>query len=206
MPRPDPHLTPRDRVVLLSLMAVATDVSNRELKARCGLDLTGDARHRLNDAGLVNSPKVGRELRHELTEDGWDWAKKEFSQPYPPRADTGTRGMYLILSRFSEFLDRTNQSADAIFTPPAKDLGIRLRKAVTELAEAPGEWVALSQLRLHLSDVPRKELDAALSAAYQQKDLVIMADADERRLSAADRAAAVRIGGEDHHLIRLATS
>jgi hypothetical protein len=85
MPSPDLHLTPRDRVVLLSLMAVATDVSNRELKALCGLDLTGDSRRRLNDEGLVESPKVGREMRHQLTEPGWDWAKKELSQTFPVR-------------------------------------------------------------------------------------------------------------------------
>jgi hypothetical protein len=206
MPSPDPHLTPRDRVILLSLMAAATDVSNRELKALCGLELTGDARRRLNEERLVDSPKVGRELRHQLTDAGWGWAKKELSQTCPPRADTGTRGLYLVLNRVSAYLDRLNQSADVIFSPPPPPPGIRLREAVADLAPAPEEWVALSALRARLSDIPRSDLDAALIAANQEPDLVITTDADERRLSPADRAAAVRIGGEDHHLIRMALS
>jgi hypothetical protein len=57
-----------------------------------------------------------------------------------------------------------------------------------------------------LSDIPRKDLDAALEAVYQAPDVVITADSDERRLSPADRASAVRIGGMDKHLIRIVVS
>lgn len=203
---PKPQLTPRDRLVLLALMAAATDVSNRELKALCGLELTGEQRRRLNQGKLVASPKIGRALRHELTDEGWDWAKKELSVTYPGGADAGTRVLYLHLNCLDADLSRTDRSASDFFVPPAgpdTELAARIRQAVTDLAQAPGEWVTLPQLRRHLADVPRDDLDTALTDLYQAEDVAVMANANERRLTAADRAEAVRIGGEDRHLIRV---
>jgi hypothetical protein len=95
-----------------------------------------------------------------------------------------------------------------------RPIGAQIRDAVIKALVRRGEkgaiddwdgtaWVSMPQLRAELPDIPRADLDAALIAATRDRDIVITADADERRLTAEDRAAAVRIGGEDHHLIKL---
>jgi hypothetical protein len=87
---------------------------------------------------------------------------------------------------------------------PAVGLEDRIRSAYRALAEYEGEsFVTLAELRGHLAGVPRAELDAALIGMYLDQDinLVPSANQDPRVLTAAVRAAAVRCGGRDKHLI-----
>lgn len=65
-----PDLSPRERKVLLALLAQERPVSNAELASRAGLRLQGAERRRLNDLGLVESVRRGRGFVHELSEAG----------------------------------------------------------------------------------------------------------------------------------------
>ncbi len=79
----------------------------------------------------------------------------------------------------------------------------RIRDVYWNLAAYPRAWVPLTDLRRRL-DVPRAEQDAALRAMQQHPSVRLVAVADPKMLTVADRAAALHIGGADTHLLSLA--
>jgi hypothetical protein len=83
----DDQLVPQERLALLALMAVARKVTNAELKAETGVELTGSRRRRLNELKLVTSEKLGRSYVHELTDAGWARCEEGLSSPRPERGE-----------------------------------------------------------------------------------------------------------------------
>lgn len=82
--------------------------------------------------------------------------------------------------------------------------------AFDQIGAAPGVWVQIAVLRSVMGGLPgaagsmsRTDQDRALNDLYLHPRVVIMADADERRLSDQQRRAAVIIGGEARHLIQI---
>lgn len=63
-------------------------------------------------------------------------------------------------------------------------------------------YVRLATIR-QMVDAPGAAVDEALLAMYRSSDVNIASDAYQLRLTAADRAAAIEIGGEDKHLIQI---
>ena len=80
-----------------------------------------------------------------------------------------------------------------------------LRTAYARLADRPGRWVSLTRLRSEVTDLPRKEVDAALISLYQQPGVSLIPEENQKTLTDADRAAAVRIGDQNKHLIAIET-
>jgi hypothetical protein len=79
----------------------------------------------------------------------------------------------------------------------------QVRDAYQQLARQPGDdWVSIARIRDRLPGVPRQALDAALRDLDRCGAIVAPAT-DQRRLTPADRAAAVRIGFMDNHQIRI---
>jgi hypothetical protein len=195
-------LTPRDRVLVMALMALnEEEVTNRTFKERAGFTLDGDARKRLNKAGLVNSEMRGRAYWHQVTDDGWAWCWDEMAQPAPDHGDSGTRALYTVLAGLRRYLDRTDlRLADVFGVDP---LEARIRAAYWQLAKAPGDWVGLAKVRELLNGAPTAEVDDALRRLEREPDVHIAPETDQRRLTPADRAAAVRIGGDDNHLLKM---
>jgi hypothetical protein len=76
----------------------------------------------------------------------------------------------------------------------------RIRAAYASL-QGDG-YIQLATIR-QMVDAPRAEVDEALRAMYRLSDVNIVNDADQLRLTAAQRAAAVEIGGQDKHLIQI---
>jgi hypothetical protein len=212
---PDESLTGRERAVLLALMAVATEISNPDLRQRTGLDLTGSSRLKLNDLKLVESRQVGRALVHELSDKGWARCRTLASESLPSRPDSGGKALRAVLAGLDRFLKRSNLQLADVFKPlPTPDAGprdtadvdARVRAAYAALTPEPGAWIRLARLRRHLEDVVRADLDAALGRLNRASDVIIAPDSDQRRLNAEDRAAALRIGGEDKHLLMIEAS
>ncbi len=81
------------------------------------------------------------------------------------------------------------------------DVQARVRAAYVELAREPGDWVSLTRVRERLADVARADVDAALESMIELPDVNIVPASNQKALTGADRAAAVRIGNEDKHLI-----
>jgi hypothetical protein len=210
----DESLTGRERAVLFALMAVASEISNPELRARTGLDLTGPSRLKLNDLKLVESRTLGRSLAHELTDRGWARCRAIMSEPLPGRTDSGGKAMHAVFEGLDRFLRRANLQLADVFTvlpndPDAYqpgeviDVDARIRAAYAALTPEPGAWVRLAHLRRHLEEIVQADLDAALGRLNRASDVVIAPDSDQRRLTPEDRAAALRIGGEDKHLLMI---
>lgn len=85
--------------------------------------------------------------------------------------------------------------------------------AYDALAPSPGEFVGLRSLREQLTgadrpgtDRPgtaRARVDAALKEMYAGQRINLVPRSNQRALSAADREAAIRLGGEHKHMISI---
>lgn len=197
----------KEKAVLFALMAEAREVTNPELRALFGLDLVGKARHRLNDAGLVDSRTVYRNaLGHELTDAGWKWCANELSAEYPQRSGSAAGALYAVLAGLRRYLERSGLVLADVFTreeeqPSAEDVEARIRATYRDLVRDPAGWVRLTELRSRLNDVPRREIDSALRRMYLTPQVDIVPESDQKTLTAADRQSAVRIGNQDKHLL-----
>ncbi|CAM4025105.1 hypothetical protein KIPE111705_36945 [Kibdelosporangium persicum] len=74
------------------------------------------------------------------------------------------------------------------------------------LTVRPGrDWVGLDELRARLNrDLSKEEVDQALKCLSRTKTANIVPESNRKALTDDDHAAAVRIGGEDNHLIAIA--
>jgi hypothetical protein len=194
-------LTARDRAMVLALMTLNEEVTNKVLHERLGFRIEGEARRRLNAAGLVESTKVGQAYRHALSDKGWAWCWEEMAGPAPARGDSVLRSLYAVLAGLRGYLERTNRGlADVYGTDPLES---RIRAAYWKLASEPGEWAKIIEVRALLNDVSVDRLDEALQRAEQERDFHIVPETDQQTLTLADRAAAVTIGGKEKHLFRV---
>jgi hypothetical protein len=196
-------LTARQRAVLFALLGQTRPVANRELEALIGVRLDGAERRDLNDRKLVESVKAGRAFAHELTDKGWRWCNQELAAAPGPRAGALERAHYLVFGLFARYLDAAGLSLADVATADAADLTAGIEAAYRSLAAAPGRFVSLREVRLRLPGRPRPAVDAALAALFAAQRVNLVPQSDQRALSAADRDAAVRIGGEDKHLISI---
>jgi hypothetical protein len=89
--------------------------------------------------------------------------------------------------------------------PPA-DIEDRVRTAYAKLAPEPAGWVSLADIRELLDDVPRSEVDAALRRVAVQAGVRLIPVANLKSLTARDRDAAIRFGGEDNHALAIEAS
>ena len=74
----------KQTAAMFTLMVLAREVSNPELKTVVGFPLDGKYRVELNKRGLVASSKQGRAYVHELTDQGWAWCAEEMQETKPP--------------------------------------------------------------------------------------------------------------------------
>jgi hypothetical protein len=195
-------LTPRDRVVLMALMAMNEEVTNAVLKERVGFILEGPARLRLNQAGYVDSRMPGRAYVHELTDKGWAWCWDEMTQTAPPKADSGTRSLYAVLRGLRRYLDSKDLRLADVFGVTETTLASRLRMAYESAATGLDDWVPLAAIRTQLGDAPRSEVDAEILRLERLSTVNLVPQTDQAQITPTDEAAALRIGGKDKHLLR----
>ncbi|HZB29071.1 MAG TPA: hypothetical protein VE465_02790 [Streptosporangiaceae bacterium] len=220
---PSDKLSTKQRAALFALLAEAREVSNTELKEHFGFALDGKDRQKLNDLKLVESHKEGRPYVHELTDAGWRWCHDEFFGEPPAGSGTLTRATYGVLALFGRYMDGSGMSladihaasgdgaarqdnADAGVGKVAKldgDVEVGVVTAYRALAGEPGEFVKLSALRGRLAGVSRADADAALATMYRARRINLIPQSDQLSLTDEDRESALRIGGEQKHLISI---
>ncbi|TCO55827.1 hypothetical protein [Actinocrispum wychmicini] len=198
------------------LMTLAREVSNPELDKIAGFRLTGTAREDLNERHLVASHKQGRCYVHELTDQGWVWCGEELATRTapPPRAhSTLVPVLYVVVGDMVTYLRRKNMPLADVFMPdtgPAEvdtaEVEDRIRAAYRELASSPRDWVGLVDLRPKLADLSREAVDAVLKALSRSGQVHLVPEANRKTLARADHDAAIRLGGEDNHLISIEVS
>jgi hypothetical protein len=194
---PHDQLTLRERAALLALMAEARELTNAELRAVAGFPLDGRPRRRLNEQKLVASRRTGRSFTHELTDDGWAWCRAELGASRPERAGYGGGALYALLAGLDRYLARSGLQLSDAFRP---DVEMQVRAAYRRLGK-PGHWARIAALREELPDVPRDAVDAELERLAATPGVHVRAASDQKALTEADHASAVRFGGDDRHLL-----
>jgi hypothetical protein len=196
----DDQLTAPERLALLALMAAAREVSNAELTEIAGVELTGAPRRRLNDLKLVDSRKVGRSLRHLLTDRGWRRCRDELVAPRPARAGSYGGVLFAVLHGLHRYSEQAGPRLAEIFTPDVEQM---IRGAYRELADSAAAPVRLSALRGRLGDVQDKLVDAELVRMADLPGVHLREEANQQLLTDDDRAAALRLGGLDRHNLQI---
>lgn len=195
---PADQLTARERFILLALMGEARELTTAELLERTGARLDGAARRTVNDRKLVASRRVGRSYAHVLTDDGWAWCQAELSADRPARAGTAGGALYAVLAGLARHCERTGGRLSDLF---AADVEAEIRSAYARLRQ-PGAYLGLAELRDHVG-ASREDVDAALERLAVQPGVHVSAESNRKGLTDADRAAAVRFGGDDRHSIMI---
>lgn len=207
------RLSHKQSAAMIALMVHGREMSNPELRKQAGFALDGRDRLKLNEK-YVSSRKSGRAFVHQLTDDGWEWCEEELAALSPPQPvrSTLTVVAYLALHGFVEYLRLHNVRLKDVFTggegnaPQAVNLKDMIVKAYRELAREPRGWVGLADLRLSLGDAETAEVDAVLKELSRTGQAKLVPESNRKVLTAADRAAAVRIGGEENHMLSIEAS
>jgi hypothetical protein len=216
----DERLSTTERAALLALLGAARRLSNPELEDLAGFRLHGAERRRLNNLGLVKSEgKPGRAFSHELTDAGRAWCAEELTAgPGWQQSKVMEGAFYLVLGGLAGHLERTGLELREVFQdgadsirvvpeqPSAADVNARIEGAYRELADGPGDYVRLYELRVLLSDIGRADVDAALGAMYRAHLVNLVSQANQEALTDADRVAALEIGGSRKHRIAIERS
>ena len=82
----------------------------------------------------------------------------------------------------------------------APDLQVKIREAYDSVARKTQDWVPLRTLR-PLIKAEQADFDKALIALIRAEAAVLAPDSNRKALTDADRSAAIRVGGEDKHLL-----
>lgn len=196
----DEQLTAEERRALLALMVAAREVTNKELKAIAGIELTGKPRVRLNTLKLVESPKVGRGFRHLLTDAGAKRCAVELVSPRPAKAGPDERLLHSVLASVHRYMERSKSVLSEIFKP---DIELMIRHAYDQLAERPVAPVRLSALYAKLDEVAREDIEAELTRMVDIPGVFLRAAVDQQTLTDDDREAALRLGGQDRHNLQI---
>ena len=207
-----PEYGTHERAALFVLALENREIPNPELVRDYGIELRPKLRERLNDAKLVQTTQAGRRFIHEITPAGIDWVEKELADvETPPRSGPLARVMFDVLRKVIAHLRTMNIRLIDILRPgeeeaaPA-DLESLIRGAYRELATRPQDWVRLAKLRPKLDGAERSEVDDTLFAMTKTGLVHLAPYANRRALTDDDRDAAIRINGEDNHVLAIEES
>jgi hypothetical protein len=184
-------------------------VSNNELDAIVGFRLDGEDRMVLNDLEYVSSKRSGRDaFVHELTKRGLDWCRGELAavtSPPPRPRSLLVPALYILLAGLDEHLRRENLALTDVFRHDeeltSEEIEQRIRSAYQKLSRSPGDLVGLVDLRPLLGSVPKRDVDDVLKALSRASQVNIVPEPNRKALGPKDHDAAIRVGGEDNHLI-----
>jgi hypothetical protein len=161
-------------------------------------------------------------MKLELIEKGYALCREVMGTEPPPGVRGQNKALYSLMKALRRYFDREDLQLSEVFptreaskpeiakaaappssSSPRKDLQGRVRSAYGKLADEAGSLVSLTLLRSELADVPRRDLDAALVEFNHQRGVSLLPQEDQKLLTDEDRAAAVRIGVKDNHLIAI---
>lgn len=193
---------------LFALMGAAREISNTELEELAGFRIDGVVRRTLNDRRLVQSTRQGgnKPYLHELTDAGWKRCEAELAGGRLRATKHLAGAFYLVLDGMNRYLHRENKILADIFQPdgnaePDPVTDAKITALYEQLASKQGDWVRLAELRPLLNGSDRAEVDQVLRAMSKAGHAHLSPEHDRKSLTTADREAAIRIGGEDNHLL-----
>lgn len=203
---PDKELTVAQRSTLLTLMIRASAVPATFLTNTVKISLKPAARNDLRDRGFITVVEKPR-IVLELTEKGWGRAIEELDADVPPRGGALGGTLYLLLHFLRGYLDQNDLSAADLFAVRApaspSDLETQIRKTYGELAPRAGAYVMLEDLRAGLGGTAQADVDTVLVQLDRAQKIHLVPESNQKVLTAGQRAAAIRIGNQDMHLLAI---
>jgi hypothetical protein len=204
-----PSELPQDQLdKLIAIASFGGSASNSELNQRYQITLTGRQRISLEERGFVSSSRKNGSAPFdlELTEEGRELCRKALQSGPDSSANRSHRinqGMFehlagLLAANGLDVFDLITAHTEPV--PATKEA---LSTAYFALAPRPGAWVSLSDLRPELEGVDRESLDQLIHDLHVAGDVTLIPEENRRSITPDDRAAAIRIGGEDRHLISI---
>ncbi len=194
---------PSARAALLQLWLEDRVIPNVELTKQYKIELGKDDREALNDDGLLESSKEGRRLFHRITDKGIAWCTSDLMDGEAPSRGPLARVHTSVLRRIVRFVYERGFLAEAI---RSGDLESLIRQVYLELGDGYQDWVRLARIRPRLDGADRGEVDETLLKMVKGGDAHLVASANRKVLTDEDHAAAIRIGGEDKHLLAIEES
>lgn len=209
------ELSAIESATLIVLMAENRDIPNTELVKKFYLKLAPASRSKLTSLGYVHVDTSVKPMIFRLTDAGWARCKEPFDFKDSGAKFTGA-ALGTLVRAVQEDLRRCNRSPAMMFDPGIQpvaapephtvttdDLLAEIRLEYKALAQSPGDWVNVADLRERFGSVRREDMDAALRELEQQRDVNIVPQADENSLSERTRQAAVIIGRQPKHFIAI---
>lgn len=207
-------LTGTEMIVLLVLMAEARGLTNGEIKER-GPELKAPSRRKLNQQGLIDSDTSKIPHRHALSDRGWARCNELLGTKPPAGTTPQGKALFTVLAGLGRHFERADLRLADVFEPaevsadprpttsaePA--IEDRIVGAYEKLATRPGAWVGLVDLRAKLHDVAKADLDPVLRSLYSRPGFTLIPEENRKVLTSDARAAAVSVGGQDKHLLRV---
>ena len=162
----------------------------------------------------VKNPRQTNSLWIEVTDAGWAWANSNLSSPVPAKTLSAGPILQAWLTRLHAFMERRGitlaeivgavSDSNNVDRETQTALETRIRQAYLQVTG--GAWnqrVRLSDLRGLLGGVERSALDAALLKMQQAARLVLFRLDNQREITDEDRQAALLLGGEPRHVLRM---
>lgn len=209
------ELTASESAILIVLMAEAREVLNTELQELYGLDVRKPQRDKLTEHKYIASRKSGRSYALQLADEGWVRVQDDLSFQLRGAAALGAALTALQNNLRARVLARAScASLGELFAlndvrgakpdhEPETALRLRIVGAYEALADKPHAWVSLRRLRPFFPDVSRSALDSALAELSREDGVNIVPESNRKTLTKADVEAAVRLGGQDNHLLAI---
>ncbi|MDQ7903520.1 hypothetical protein RB614_03205 [Phytohabitans sp. ZYX-F-186] len=192
------ELDNRDQMTMFALLALGRPATNRELRGFAGLEVEAPTHRRLKRKGYMISVKRGGTNVHSITKAGRDWCLGALPAGRLPEAKFPSGVVYAVLAGLGSYLARDGRELEDVFQP---DIEKWIRAVYTELTvRRPGQYVRLAKLREWFDGVV---IDDELDRMIELPDVHLKAELDQRKLTDDDRRAAVEIGGELRHLLRI---
>ncbi|HJP73108.1 MAG TPA: hypothetical protein VJ914_02500 [Pseudonocardiaceae bacterium] len=203
----------KQTAAMFTLLVLGREVPNPELREIVGFTLDSKDRVELNKHGYVTSRKRGRALAHTITERGVAWCQSEIGEktPPPPKARSLlVPAMYLVLRAFDEYLRGEKLNLTDVLGQRSEltraQIEQRIKTAYRKLAGSNREWVGLVDLRSMLGEATTEDVDTVLKELSRTGQVSLVPESNRKTLTTADHEAAIRIGGEDNHLISIEAS
>jgi hypothetical protein len=189
---------------LMVMMLANREVPNVELKDTYKISLPPKDRDVLNRDKLLETLKEGRRLIHRITDRGIDWCMTHLLESeLPSRVGPQARVNQELLRRMVPFLRERGLLAEAIRSRGLEEL---IRQVYLELGDGYQDWVRLAKIRPRLDGADREEVDETLLKMVRSGTTHLVPDSNRKVLTEEDHAAAIRIGGEDKHLMAIEES
>jgi hypothetical protein len=218
---PTAELKPPVRLALIALLlSPEKEVTDPVLYERFRVKVAKAGRDTLEPAGFITFDVRKNTNFHRLTAKGREHARALLTGPAPEKAG-GSMADVRLLYAIGKLLDRVIRDYglddEKVFHPdsegqrplpkprpePAVDVEDKVLAAYHSLAKRHGGLVSLVRLRDQLPGIDRETLDKTLKAMDRSRVIQLEPEPNQKALPPEARDAAIRIGGEDKHLITI---